>query len=43
MRKLARVLLATAAASLVAAVPGPAWSQQKIVLKGQSSHPASSN
>jgi TRAP-type mannitol/chloroaromatic compound transport system substrate-binding protein len=43
MRKLARVLLATAAVSLVAAVPGPAWSQKPIVLKGQSSHPASSN
>jgi len=43
MRKLARVLLATAAAGLVAGVPGPAWSQKPIVLKGQSSHPASSN
>jgi len=43
MRKFARAVIATAAASLVAVAAGPAWSQKPIVLKGQSSHPASSN
>lgn len=43
MRKFARAMIATAAASLVAVAAGPAWSQKPIVLKGQSSHPASSN
>jgi TRAP-type mannitol/chloroaromatic compound transport system substrate-binding protein len=41
MQKLAKAAIAAAALGLAAA--GPAWSQKPIVLKGQSSHPASSN
>jgi len=41
MQKLARAAIAAAALGLAAS--GPAWSQKPIVLKGQSSHPASSN
>ncbi|MGD9950958.1 MAG: TRAP transporter substrate-binding protein [Burkholderiales bacterium] len=41
MQKLARAAIAAAALGVAAA--GPAWSQKPIVLKGQSSHPASSN
>jgi TRAP-type mannitol/chloroaromatic compound transport system substrate-binding protein len=35
--------VAVAAIGLATAFSGPAWSQKSIVLKGQSSHPASSN
>ena len=41
MQKLTRVAIAAAALGLAAA--GPAWAQKPMVLKGQSSHPASSN
>lgn len=41
MHKLTRVAIAAAALGLAAA--GPAWAQKPMVLKGQSSHPASSN
>ena len=43
MHKLARAAAAVAAIGLATAVSGPAWSQKAVVLKGQSSHPASSN
>jgi TRAP-type mannitol/chloroaromatic compound transport system substrate-binding protein len=43
MRKLVRSLAAVAVAGALAVASGPALSQAKITLKGQSSHPASAN
>src|SRR6185503_2455862 len=43
MRNFVALLSAFAAASAMLLSPGPAQAQQKLILKGQSSHPATAN